>query len=69
MNKKFFGIVIKRVDLTIPPTKEEEKLDKRIPRTFVVRVNRAIPSTHKLCEGGSILWLCFLLFLPGLLLL
>lgn len=55
MNKKFFGIVVKRIDLTIPPTKEEEKLDKRIPRTFVVRVNRAIPSTHKLCEGGSIL--------------
>ncbi len=60
--QKFFGIVIKRKDLTILPTKEEQKTidltgdqNYRIPKTFVVRVNRAIPSTHQLCEGGAVL--------------
>lgn len=49
---KFYGIVIKRKDMTIPQTKEEEKAgtDYRIPRSFTVRVNSAIPPTHKLCE-------------------
>ena len=60
---KFYGIVIKRKDVTIPQTKEEEKIGKekgienfRIPRSFTVRVSRAIPPTHNLCENSAILF-------------
>ena len=60
---KFYGIVIKRKDATIPQTKEEEKIGKeigienfQIPRSFTVRVNRAIPPTHNLCENSAILF-------------
>ena len=55
-------IIIKRRDLTVPQIKEEEKMAKktgnpnfRIPRTFVCRVNDAVPSSHRMCENGAVL--------------
>jgi len=56
---KTYGILIKRRDLTVPQTKEEEKKSHgnpryRIPKTFICRVNAEIPPSHKLCEGGRI---------------
>jgi len=54
-------IIIKRRDLTILQTKEEEKMAKktgnpnfRFPKTFVCRINSAVPSSHRMCEGGIV---------------
>ena len=60
---KFYGIVIKRKDMTIPQTKEEEKIGKekeienfRNPRSLTGRGNRVISPTHNLCENGGIIF-------------
>ena len=55
MKVKTNGFYIKRKDLTVPMTKEEEKIaeakhvdDYRIPRTFRVLVNAAVPFHHRM---------------------
>ena len=55
------GIIIKRRDLTVPQTKDEEKKAKalnnpnyRTPKQFIVRINAEIPASHRICEGGAI---------------
>lgn len=56
-NTKMRGTVLKRRDFTVPMTKEEEKLAKKFhidefrnPKNFIVRVNAAIPLSHKMCQ-------------------
>lgn len=56
-NIKMRGTVLKRRDFTVPMTKEEEKLAKKFhveefrnPKNFIVRVNAAIPPSHKMCR-------------------
>jgi hypothetical protein len=56
MAKKFRGIQLRFLDKTVPMTKEEEQIAKklkrddfRIPRWFNVRINNAIPPSHRIC--------------------
>ena len=54
--KKFRGISLRFIDRTVPMTKEEEQIAKklkvedfRIPRWFHVRINNSIPPDHRIC--------------------
>lgn len=51
------GITIRRIDKTVPMTDEEQKIAKKLgveeyrkPRWFRVKVNAAIPPSHKMCQ-------------------
>lgn len=52
------GITIRRIDKTVPMTEEEQKIAKKLgieefrkPRYFRVKINDAIPPTHKGFQG------------------
>ena len=58
---KTYGVFIRRKDYTRPQTDEEKKFfekkknpNDRFLTTFIVRVNSAIPYTHRMLEGGRL---------------
>lgn len=57
MSTKMRGISIYRKDATVPMTDVEQKMAKKLnvstfyyPKKFNVRINAAIPYSHKMCK-------------------